>query len=311
MLRRQFRQARDGRFQRLTDVLAGVGAQRHVILVAHRTGALQRAQHHLRVLGEVAVDFDRGAAERVGNFRRIHPRHLLDVTSRQPAVLLAVGFRPLPSHHAGARRILDPCRGLLHALGVLLGTLPQKQDVRHHLGAGILLEGAVGQADCAQQFRLLGQHAPGLSVLGVHQVARHHHDLQAARLHGVHRRHEELIVNRHPVDVFAVREVERLAAKWRVADGEVKAVRLKRNILKAGVQNGRLRIECAGDARSDAVVFDADEPSLALQLRRGQADEVANTDGRLQHDAAGKAQALRSFPHGVHHRLCRVVRIHR
>ena len=74
------------------------------------------------------------------------------------------------------------------------------------------------------------------------------------------------------------------------------------------MQNGRVRIKSAGDARGEAIIFNGEQRRLAPQLFGHEPNEVARTHGRLKHGAAIEAKPGSSTPHRLHHRLRCVMR---
>ncbi len=197
-------------------------------------------------------------------------------------------------------------------MGLLLGRQAlQEHDVGHDGRARVLLECRVGQADRAEQLGLLGQHAARAGVDLVEQVARDDLHLQRARLQGVERGEEELVVDRMAVQLGLELEAQRLFAERRIADGQVERVIGQGNVLKAAVEHRFLRVEQRGDARGQIVVFDARKARLRGERVGDEADEVTGAHRRLERHAALIAQVTRRLPHGLHDGLRRVVRIER
>ena len=67
------RQALDGARELFGDIRAVARDQRRLVRAVHAARALHAPQHHGRVVGEVAIDGNRLAAQRVWHFGQIHP----------------------------------------------------------------------------------------------------------------------------------------------------------------------------------------------------------------------------------------------
>ncbi len=253
------------------QVLALAGGDR-VLVLAPAHGALERvlAQDHLRVPGKVFVHV-RGLL--LGDL------HALDV----PEVLT------------------EP--------DLVLGLLPEDQDVGHHLGARVLRKRRVRQANRPHQVRLLAQGLPDraarLGVQGPMAGDPHH---EAAGLDGVEASPEKVVVDRP----FAVLRV-RLVVDGEFAEGEIRdhqvhgVVRDPAGRLEPGHLDAGLGVELRQDLPRDGVELHGLEPAPPGQGLRGEPQEVPHAGRGLEHGPAGEAQASDQVPDRADHLLRGVV----
>ena len=275
-----------------------------VVLVLHGSGPVHDPGDHAGVVDEILADLHRLAAQRVLDLAGLRPAQFAFQVGLIGLALAAL-LRTVPRVGLGAAGV----HGAHHPAGVSRRAFAQEQDVGHHRRVGVALECRAWQAHGAQQFGLHGDRLAAVLRAGIHQVARHHHDLQASGLERVQAGQEELVVDALAVELGVVLEPQAVAAERRVADGQVERVFGQGQLLDARGDDGGLRVQGARDARRDAVQFDAGHASGSAQGLGQQADEVAGSDRRLQGQAAGKAHALDGAPHEVDHRGTGVVRV--
>ena len=73
--------------------------------------------------------------------------------------------------------------------------LLEEDDVRYHLGTGILFERVIRQTDSSQQLSTLGKIAAHGGILGVHGIAGGHKSYHTAGTHLIQCFGEKVVVN--------------------------------------------------------------------------------------------------------------------
>ena len=178
--------------------------------------------------------------------------------------------------------------GRVGVAGVLAGSaLAQAQDVRDHAGA-FLGEGLGGQADGAQEIRLLREMRPQAGVLLVERVVAGHQGQHATRLQGVEGLGEKEVMQgqAHPVVVQA--EI----GEGHVAEDGVNAVLGQAGVAEVFDADVVAGVQHAGDPSGEAVELHADE----AHARRGLGHEVADAAARLQDGGLGGHAQVRRAP---------------
>ena len=129
--------------------------------------------------------------------------------------------------------------------------LLEKDDVRHHLGTGILFERIIGQTDSSQQLGTLGKIAAHSGILGVHGIAGGHKSHHTAGTHLIQCFGEKVIMN---VEIQLVVDfvIDLILTKRHIADGKVKEVTPVSG-LKAAYCDVRLGIELLCDTPGNRV----------------------------------------------------------
>ena len=170
-------------------------------------------------------------------------------------------------------RGLDPLGKLVIAKRDGLGAAAQQQDVAQRLGSRLALERLGRQAHRAQELGLLGQRATGRGRVLVERVAAGEHRDDAAGAHRLDAFLDEVVVDRHAVDLD-------IAAVGHVADGGVEGRGGDPALLEAGGGDVRLGAERLRDARRDRVELHAVEVQGEVGGR--EAHEVAGAAARLE-----------------------------
>ena len=170
-------------------------------------------------------------------------------------------------------RGLDPLGKLVVGKRDGLGAAAQQQDVAQRLGSRLALERLGRQAHRAQELGLLGQGAAGRGRVLVERVAAGEHRDDAAGAHGLDALPDEVIVDRHAVDLD-------VAAVGDVADRGVEGGGGDPALLEAGGGDVRLGAERLRDARRNRVQLHAVE--VQGEVGRRQAHEVAGAAARLE-----------------------------
>ena len=169
--------------------------------------------------------------------------------------------------------------------------LAQAQDVRDHARA-FLGEGLGGQADGAQEIRLLREMRPQAGVLLVERVVAGHQGQHAARLQRIEGLGQKEVMQgeAHPV------VVEPEIGERHIADDGVDSVLGQAGVAEVLDPDVVAGVQHAGDPSGEAVEFHADE----THARRGQGDEVADPTAGLQHGRlGGHAQVPERRVHGL------------
>ena len=169
---------------------AGVG-QRGTV-----NAALQRvlAQHHLRVLGEIAVHLDAGCGRAVDVVRFVIRRRILDLGE------------------------VDPC-GASWSLSVRAAL--EYQHVDHHLGAGARAHAALGQTDRADQIGHAGDVFPRDSAGLVHRAGTGDEQRDPAGTQPRDRAGDEIIMQPQAQRSRDGIGPYHAIGEWRIADHEI------------------------------------------------------------------------------------------
>lgn len=170
-------------------------------------------------------------------------------------------------------RGLDPLGELVIGQRDGLGSAAQQQDVAQRLGSRLAPERLGRQAHRAQELGLLGQRAAGRGRVLVERVAAREHRDDAAGAHGLDALPDEVVVDRHAVDLD-------VAAVGDVADRGVEGGGGDPALLEAGGGDVRLGAEHLRDARRDRVELHAVE--VQGEVGRREAHEVAGAAARLE-----------------------------
>ena len=193
-----------------------------------------------------------------------------------------------------------------HRLDVRRLALAEDQDVGDDLRAGVFLECAGGQAERRHELGLAREfEARGAAGL-VHGPVRGdaHHEAARARL--VQRLEEEVVVQRGPERVIAPVRRPHLG-EGPVPDHEVvEAVRCL-VVLVGLVPDVGLRIEHRRHGGGRLFELDARQFGGFREVRRHQAEEVADAHGGFEHAPAREAHGLDHRPHRLHGRRVGVV----
>ena len=319
----------------------------------HGTNEAAGAEDVLRVAGEVFVDVDRGAEVELlrvesmqavqgvdqglallpgGGASALHPglewlheglvrRNPFGVNGAEPVIdTLGVAAFTLTFAGDGVFADFDALApGFADEVGVV--RLPQDEDIGGDLGAGVFLEGVVGQAHGGHELAVIVQVVP-LSTGGLHRVGGGDEGDEAAGFHLGKGTSEEVVMQ---VEILA--EL-RLGLSWallgegHVGDEQVEAVVRNAGVLEAhtghfavGRGHGRIHaclgIQAGENAGGDVVEFGGFPLGAVGDVLRLHADEVADTAPWLHGAAAFEAELGDGLPHGVNDRRCGEVGVER
>ena len=124
--------------------------------------------------------------------------------------------------------------------------LLEEDDVRYHLGTGILFERVIRQTDSSQQLSTLGKIAAHGGILGIHGIAGGHKSYHTTGTHLVECFGEKVVVNTK-IQLVVGFVVDLILTERHIADGKVKEVTPVGG-LKASYCDVRLGIELLCDA---------------------------------------------------------------
>ena len=172
----------------------------------------------------------------------------------------------------------------------------KKDNIRNDLRAGVGFEGVIGQADCSEEVRALGDILPCGAVLGVHGVAGGDEGHHAARTHLFQRFCKKVVVD-GKTELVKSPVADLILSKGYVAHGEVEEV-LPVGGFKARHGNVCLGVELLCDPAGNAVQLHAVEPAVFHALRQ-HTEEVAHAHAGLQNIAGLEAHILYCVVNGA------------
>jgi len=238
------------------------GRERIPLAAIEPVVAAPGAEHHRRVLEEVPVDGDRHPVE--GERGGLQPG----------------GVR-------GARRLAG-------------GALAQAQDVRDHAGA-FLGEGLGGQADGAQEIRLLRERLPQAWMLLVQGVVRGDQGQHAARLQDIKGFRQEEVMQGEARPVI----VQPKVGERHIADDGVDTALRQAGVAEVFDADVVAGVQRPCDAPGEVVQLHADE----AHARRGVDQKVPNAAAGLEHGGiGGHPQARQGCVHRLHDHRRRIER---
>ena len=255
---------------------AGIGQARTVDAAPQR----MLAQHHLGMLGEIAVHPDDGRIAALSASVR--------VVTRVPDL-----------------GEVDPCRAR-RSLAVRAAL--EHQQIDHDLGARARAHAAFGQTHRAHQIGHAGDVLACRGARLVHGAGAGDEQRDAARTQPRDRAGDEVIMQPQTQGSRDGIGPHHAIGEGRVADREIEAPgQIASRVILAPHQ--RLGMHQARDAGGDRIVFDAGELAGAAQRLRQQREEQAGAHAGFQHAAPGKAQPFGGSPESTDDRLRRVVRV--
>ena len=182
--------------------------------------------------------------------------------------------------------------------------LLEEDDVRYHLGTGILFERVIGQTDSSQQLGTLGKIAAHGGILGVHGIAGGHKSYHTAGTHLIQCFGEKVVVNTK-IQLVVGFVVDLILTERYIADGKVKEV-TPIGGLKAAYCDVRLGIELLCDAPGNRVQLHTVQTTVSHFLRQ-HTEEIAHTHRRLQNISGLKSHTAHRFIDGLNDRRAGVM----
>ena len=180
----------------------------------------------------------------------------------------------------------------------------EEDDVRYHLGTGILFERVIGQTDGSQQLGTLGKIAAHGGILGVHRIAAGDKGHHAAGTHLIQCFGKKIVMNTE-IQLVVGFVVDLILTERHIADGKVKEVTPVGG-LKAAYCDVRLGIELLCDAPGNRVQLHAVQTAVSHFLRQ-HTKEIAHTHRRLQNISSLKPHTAHRFIDGLNDRRAGVM----
>ena len=182
--------------------------------------------------------------------------------------------------------------------------LLEEDDVRYHLGTGILFERVIRQTDSSQQLGTLGKIAAHGGILGVHRIAAGDKGHHAAGTHLVECFGKKVVVDAEIQLVIGFIS-NLILAERHITNGKVKKVPAVCG-LKAAYCDVRLGIELLCDAPGNRVQLHAVQTAVSHFLRQ-HTKEIAHTHRRLQNISGLKSHTVHRFIDGLNDRRAGVM----
>ena len=177
--------------------------------------------------------------------------------------------------------------------------LLEEDDVRYHLGTGILFERVIRQTDSSQQLSTLGKIAAHGGILGVHGISGGHKSYHAAGTHLIQCFGKKIVMNTE-IQLVVGFVVDLILTERHIADGKVKEVTPVGG-LKAAYCDVRLGIELLCDVPGNRVQLHAVQTAVSHFLRQ-HTKEIAHTHRRLQNISGLKSHTVHRFIDGLNDR---------
>ena len=184
--------------------------------------------------------------------------------------------------------------------------LLEEDDVRYHLGTGILFERVIGQTDSSQQLGTLGKIAAHGGIFGVHGISGGHKSYHAAGTHLIQCFGKKIVMNTE-IQLVVGFVVDLILTERYIADGKVKEVTPVGG-LKAAYCDVRLGIELLCDVPGNRVQLHAVQTAVSHFLRQ-HTEEIAHTHRRLQNISGLKPHTAHRFIDGLNDRRAGVMGI--
>ena len=182
--------------------------------------------------------------------------------------------------------------------------LLEEDDVRYHLGTGILFERVIRQTDRSQQLGTLGKIAAHGGILGVHGIAGGHKSYHAAGTHLVKCFGEKVVMNTK-VQLVIGFVIDLILTERYIADGKVKEV-TPVGSFKPSHGNVSLGIELLCNTPGNRVQLHAVQTAVSHFLRQ-HTEEIAHTHRRLQNISGLKSHTAHCFIDGLDDRRAGVM----
>ena len=203
---------------------------------------------------------------------------------------------------------LEPIRLLVRLFA--LHQFLHEHHVGHHVGARVLFEGVVGQAQGSQELEVFRQVITGLGVGGVEKAVGHNHSHDATGPQMGGRLGYDVVVDFHARDGLVDTGANALGAEGRVANGDVERPLGEGHVLEAPTRmNFGRRIEEACHLAGQRINLGRVPLGRGTGHHRLQADEVTGADGRFKGAATFEAEMLHGLPHRTHHAARGVMRV--
>ena len=252
-----FRKAQDRGGERLAQIGAHTW-QASIGFAVRARGESVRAEHHLRMLGEIPVDADCALVfGRSANLCEIEPR-------------IASG-------------------------GLVVKPLAEEQDVDDDVGAGLGPEAALRQADCADEVRHRGDVLACARIRLVHCAGRGDERGESAGFRRLNRLRDEVVMQAQAERAVGTIAAHGSVGEGRVADREVE-MRPQLDSGEILVEDPRARLQELHDPGGHRIELDAGDVADVAQPCRHQRRKQAAANAGFEHPAAAEAKPLYSRP---------------
>ena len=182
--------------------------------------------------------------------------------------------------------------------------LLEEDDVRYHLGTGILFERVIRQTDSSQQLGTLGKIAAHGGILGVHSIAGGYKSHHAAGTHLVECFGKKVVVDAE-IQLVIGFIPDLILTERHITNGKVIEVTPVSG-LKAAYCDVRLGIELLCDVPGNRVQLHAVQTAVSHFLRQ-HTKEIAHTHRRLQNISGLKSHTVHRFIDGLNDRRAGVM----
>ena len=180
----------------------------------------------------------------------------------------------------------------------------EEDDVRYHLGTGILFERVIRQADSSQQLGTLGKIAAHGGILGVHSIAGGYKSHHAAGTHLVECFGKKVVVDAEIQLVIGFIS-NLILAKRHITNGKVIEISPVGG-LKPGHGDVGLGVELLCNPSTDGIQLNAIQTAVSHFLRQ-HTKEIAHTHRRLQNISGLKSHTVHRFIDGLNDRRAGVM----
>ena len=184
--------------------------------------------------------------------------------------------------------------------------LLEEDDVRYHLGTGILFERVIRQTDDSQQLGTLSKIPAHGGILGVHRIAAGDKGHHAAGTHLVECFGKKVVVDAEIQLVIGFIS-NLILAKRHITNGKVIEISPVGG-LKPGHGDVGLGVELLCNPSTDGIQLNAIQTAVSHFFRQ-HTEEIAHTAGRLQDVAGLKTHAAHGLIDGPDYRGTGVVRV--
>ena len=182
--------------------------------------------------------------------------------------------------------------------------LLEEDDVRYHLGTGILFERVIRQTDSSQQLGTLGKIPAHGGILGVHGISRGHKSYHTAGTHLIQCFGKKIVMNTEIQLVIGFIS-NLILAERHITNGKVIEISPVGG-LKPGHGDVGLGVELLCNPSTDGIQLHAVQTAVSHFLRQ-HTKEIAHTHRRLQNISGLKSHTVHRFIDGLNDRRAGVM----
>ena len=180
----------------------------------------------------------------------------------------------------------------------------EEDDVRYHLGTGILFERVIRQTDSSQQLGTLGKIAAHGGILGVHRIAAGDKGYHTAGTHLIQCFGKKIVMNTEIQLVIGFIS-NLILAERHITNGKVIEISPVGG-LKPGHGDVGLGVELLCNPSTDGIQLHAVQTAVSHFLRQ-HTKEIAHTHRRLQNISGLKSHTVHRFIDGLNDRRAGVM----